>query len=70
LKTLDFKAAWAPRFILYEQKHLGSDRSGALELLHGAGYRTADFGMDVFAFRTSGLLTGRVTSAPRQRSGS
>src|SRR5205807_6687881 len=51
LKTLDFRASWAPRFALYEQKHLGSEQERALALLHRAGYRTIDLGMDVFAFR-------------------
>lgn len=51
LKTLDFRASWSPRFVLYEQKHLGPQQASALALLHRAGYSTLDLGMDVFAFR-------------------
>jgi FkbM family methyltransferase len=54
LKTLDFRASWSPRFVLYEQKHLGPEQASALALLHRAGYRTVDFGTDVFAFRGKG----------------
>jgi FkbM family methyltransferase len=51
LRTLDFDAAWAPRCILYEQKHLGPEAADAIALLNRAGYQTLDLGMDVFAFR-------------------
>jgi FkbM family methyltransferase len=51
LKTVDFEAAWSPRSVLYEQKHLGDERGSAIELLHNNGYRTVDLGHDVFAFR-------------------
>jgi FkbM family methyltransferase len=57
LRTLDFDARWAPRCILYEQKHLGPDATEAMDLLHRAGYHTLDLGMDVFAFRG---LKGRL----------
>ena len=51
LKTVDFRAPWAPRFILYEQKHLGPERATALALLRRQGYHTVDLGDDAFAFR-------------------
>lgn len=51
LQTVDFTAAWAPRFILYEQKHLGDDKVAARAFLRRRGYRTVDFDMDVFAYR-------------------
>jgi FkbM family methyltransferase len=51
LKTVDFKAVWSPRFILYEQKHLGDERESAIRLLHRVGYHTFDLGQDVFAFQ-------------------
>jgi FkbM family methyltransferase len=60
LKTVDFEAAWSPRFILYEQKHLGDERESAIELLHSAGYHVVDLGQDVFSFRG---LKGRLSLA-------
>ncbi|MBV8159873.1 MAG: FkbM family methyltransferase [Acidimicrobiia bacterium] len=63
LKTVEFDAAWAPRCILYEQKHLGPERETAIRLLHGFGYHTVDLGQDVFAFRG---LKGRLSSALKQ----
>jgi FkbM family methyltransferase len=51
LRSIDFTAPWAPRFVLYEQKHLGADRPAALALLHAAGYSVVSLGDDVFAFR-------------------
>jgi FkbM family methyltransferase len=63
LKTIDFDARWAPRFILYEQKHLGSDRARARTLLRRAGYHTIELEQDVFAFRG---LTGSLRAALRR----
>ena len=60
LKTVDFDARWAPRFILYEQKHLGDERESARKLLRRAGYHAIDLDQDVFAFRG---LTGSLRSA-------
>lgn len=51
LNSIDFSAPWSPRFILYEQRHLGLQRRRALDLLHRAGYQTFDLGPDVFAVR-------------------
>jgi FkbM family methyltransferase len=72
LTTVDFEAAWAPRFILYEQKHLGHERESAIRLLHRVGYHTVDLGQDVFAFRG---MKARLSFAlkqsltPREREG-
>lgn len=51
LRSLDLTGPLAPRFLLFEQKHLGADRASALKLVEGAGYRLTDLGMDVFASR-------------------
>lgn len=51
LLSLNLTGSLAPRFLLFEQKHLGSDRANAVELLEGAGYRLTDLGMDAFAWR-------------------
>ena len=51
LRSLDLTGPLSPRFLLFEQKHLGSDRASALALVEGAGYRVTDLGMDVFAWR-------------------
>lgn len=51
LKTINFRTSWSPRFILYEQKHLGDDCAAAKALLQRARYRVFDFGTDVFAYR-------------------
>jgi FkbM family methyltransferase len=63
LKTVDFDARWAPRFILYEHKHLGDERDSARKLLRRAGYHAIDLEQDVFAFRG---LTGSLRSALRR----
>jgi len=54
LKTIDFGAGWAPRHVLYEQKHLGSAAPTAIKLLHRWGYHTLDLGPDVFGYRGLG----------------
>lgn len=51
LQSIDLNGPRAPRFLLFEQKHLGADRTAALALVESAGYHLTDLGMDVFASR-------------------
>jgi hypothetical protein len=52
IRQIDFAAAWAPRFVLYEDKHLSSaDRRAARRLLKTAGFRFIRAGIDQFAYR-------------------
>ena len=60
LRTIDFAARWAPRCVLYEQKHLGADRTAARDLLRAAGYSVIDLGSDAFAFRGLRARLGNV----------
>lgn len=52
LKQVDFSAQWAPRFILFEIKHLdpGTYRQ-ARSMLRAAGYRVFPVWHDAFAYR-------------------
>ena len=65
LRSLDLGGPLSPRFLLFEQKHMGSDRESALALVEGAGYRLTDLGMDVFAARPR-LKRRRQTSRKRE----
>lgn len=65
LKTVDFGAPWAPRSILYEQKHLGPERAAAVDMLRREGYHPVDLGDDVFAFR--GNMARLVSGLQRKR---
>jgi FkbM family methyltransferase len=52
LKQIDFAAPWAPRFILFEVKHLSQDSyRAARALLRHAGYRFFPIWHDAFAYR-------------------
>lgn len=54
LKQIDFSAAWAPTFIIYEREHFDreTDRA-ARRLLRGAGYHLVDIWPDQFAYRAA-----------------
>lgn len=65
LQAIDLTGPLAPRFLLFEQKHLGADRERALALVEGAGYRWTDLGMDVFASRRRSLKRRRYSAERR-----
>lgn len=49
---IDFAATWAPRYIIFEAKHLGPERLTAVDLLlRQAGYRTVAIWPDQLAYR-------------------
>jgi FkbM family methyltransferase len=59
LQSIDLNGPLAPRFLLFEQKHLGADRDNALALVENAGYRILDLGMDILAARRRSPLAKR-----------
>jgi FkbM family methyltransferase len=69
IRQLDFDASWAPRFVLYEAKHLGAaGRAEARRRLESGGYRDVRAGpVDRFAYRpflrVSPRAPKRITSA-------
>jgi len=51
---IEMDAAWAPRYLIYEKKHLGVDRYRALgALLARSGYRLVDIWPDELAYRAA-----------------
>jgi FkbM family methyltransferase len=67
LKQIDFSAAWAPTFIIYERLHFNrATTRAARQLLHRAGYRIANIGADAFAYRTAPEAMGG-TDGNRER---
>jgi FkbM family methyltransferase len=52
LRQVAFDSSWAPKFVIYEQKHLGeSDLDKPKALLRSAGYRCINIWPDAFAYR-------------------
>lgn len=52
VRQIDTRAPWAPRFLIFERKHLSDDRYQSLRRWLGAsGYRVADLWPDAFAYR-------------------
>lgn len=52
VEQIDTGAPWAPRFLVYEKKHIGADRYRAMRSrLEDAGYRIVDLWPDELAYR-------------------
>ena len=52
IRQIDFSASWAPRYILFESKHLNAGTAvESRRVLTAAGYRLLDAGSDTFAYR-------------------
>ncbi len=52
IRQIDMGAPWAPRYLIYEKKHLLGPRYRAIEaLLRAAGYRLVDVWPDELAYR-------------------
>jgi FkbM family methyltransferase len=66
LKQIDFSAAWAPSFIIFEKEHF--DRQTyrqATHMLRSAGYRCIDIWPDALAFRHAPTAKHAPSSAPQ-----
>lgn len=51
---VDMGASWAPRYVIFEQKHLDRDRWVRVrEMLEGGGYRLVNLWPDMLAYRNA-----------------
>ena len=69
LEQIDFSAAWAPAFIIFEREHL--DRASwrrTRTRLNDAGYRCIDIWPDALAYRVDPGMLGRGTEHRPARS--
>jgi FkbM family methyltransferase len=54
IRQVEMSASWAPRFLIYEKKHLDADRYRVLrDLLERSGYRIVDIWPDELAYRAA-----------------